>query len=62
MLIGKARVIVPGIYGITGKKEDIIARVEWLHEDSHFLFAGIDIEVCYSFYFLDFPLFLIFGM
>ena len=51
-LIGKACVIVLGIYGITGRKEEIIAQVEWLHKDSHFLFAGINIEVCHPFYFL----------
>jgi hypothetical protein len=45
-VISKARIIVPGIYSLLGgKKDDIVACVEWLQEDSHFLFAGVDVEV-----------------
>jgi hypothetical protein len=44
-LANKTRVIIPGVYGLTGKREDVIDRVEWLLSESHFLFAGIGIEV-----------------
>ena len=44
-IVGKARSRIAGHYRFTGSTDSISAQVQWLIEQSHFLYGEVDTEV-----------------
>jgi hypothetical protein len=44
-MVARAREKLPSFYSLSGSRATIKADVEWLIDDSHFIFADVDLKV-----------------
>jgi hypothetical protein len=44
-MVARAREKLPSFYSFSGSRATIKADIEWLIEDSHFIFGDVDLKV-----------------